>query len=223
MALTVEQKRRLLTKADELATDLASGDVTRSEWRHVLDGLYLAPGHPDQRRASTRELVEALPKSGIVGRSKKTVGQLTHVGTIFRDVLSEDYPEAELRFLLGWTTRLLDTYEKERKLGISVPKPSGLGKSKPKPAPAPKGPQKEIWHGATVSFDAGGGGIVRAVGTDRRTAEARQDKARKVVEAMDEDARQKLVKRRKSLTSDVEVEKVGASWHILAVREASRS
>lgn len=215
--LTAEQKRRLLTRAEDLANELASGDVTRSEWRHVLDGLYLAPGHPDQRRASTQELVEALPQSGIGGRSKKTVGQLTHVGRIFREVLREDFAEAELRFLLGWTTRLLDTYEKERKLGIRVATPARTDK-KPRPASAPPGPQKEVWHVATVSYDAGGGGIIRAVATDRRTAEARQDKARKVIEALNEDLRVKLVKRRRSLTADVEVEKVGASWHILAVR-----
>lgn len=221
MELTVEQKRRLLTRAEDLANELASGDVTRSEWRHVLDGLYLAPGHPDQRRASTQELVEALPESGIGGRSKKTGGQLTHVGKIFCEVLRENHPEAELRFLLGWTTRLLDTYDKERKLGIRVAPPRAK-KEEPKPAPVPQGPQKEIWHGATVSYDAGGGGIVRAVATDRRTAEARQAKARTVVEAMEKDARQKLVKRRKPVITDVEVEKVGASWHILAVRAASR-
>ncbi len=105
--LVPQRKKQLLADAKTLAAKLAGGLVTRSEWRHVVDALYLAPGSPRERLARARELVDTLPRSWVAGRSKKTRDQLSHVQQIFREILGKKLSPEELRFLVGWTTRLL--------------------------------------------------------------------------------------------------------------------
>lgn len=231
MNLNAETKRRLLRSAEDLAADLAQGGATRSEWRHVIDALYLTPGGPD-RLTTASDLINALPESWLRDRSRKTESQLLKVHSTFQRVLRQGHSEAEMRFLLGWTTRILDADQKEqRRQGhgqrpprqpqpARTPRPPEPHPERSTAPPAPQGPQRERWTRATVSFNAGGGGVLRAMAADRRVAEARQDAAQKLLEALGEETRTKLVKRRRTLQFDVDVEKLGASWHLVGLREA---
>ncbi len=105
--LSPQRKKQLLADAENLTAKLAGGSVTRSEWRHVVDALYLVPGSPQKRLQRARELVDTLPTSWVASRSKKTRGQLSHVRQTFREILGKKLSSEELRFLVGWTTRLL--------------------------------------------------------------------------------------------------------------------
>jgi hypothetical protein len=236
MNLSPDVKRRLLSSAEELAADLARGGATRGEWRHVIDALYLAPGDPVRKPDTACEVIEALPESWLIGRSRQTERQLIQVRTTFRRILQHGYSDSELRFLVGWTTRILDAQEKERKREARfgpgprrqhLDRPPRPPKDRPRASrptePAvhtPKGPTREIWRQATVTYVAGGGGLLRAVTADRRSAEARQDDARKLLEVLGQNTRTKLVEKKRPLQMEVEVEKIGTSWHLAELREA---
>jgi hypothetical protein len=105
--LSAEQKRELLAKAKDCAAELAGGEVTRSEWRHVAAAFFHAPCPPARRLAQARELIEALPSSWVRNRSNKTAKQLARVQLTLRRILGQKLSEEELRFLVGWTARLL--------------------------------------------------------------------------------------------------------------------
>jgi len=245
MNLSPDIKRRLLRSAEDLAAELARGGATRSEWRHVIDALYLVPGDPARRPNAARELVDALPESWLRGRSRQTERQLIQVRATFRRVLQHGYSDPEMRFLLGWTTRILDAAEKERKREVRFgPRKQAPGPRKqlsgPPPRPPKDGPRgsrleggdivrtakeptREVWPGATVTYVAGGGGLLRANAAERRPAEARQDAARKLIEVLSEETRTRLVGRRRPVQIEVEVEKIGTSWRLVNLREGRRS
>ncbi len=113
--LTPRRKSDLMRTAAELADELDRGSATRSECRHVIDTLFLSHGDFPQRLAKAREITDALPDSWLKARGQSTVRKLTQVKSTFRRVLRERYDERELRFLLGWTARILHTWEKEKK------------------------------------------------------------------------------------------------------------
>ncbi len=80
-------------------------------------------------------------------------------------------------------------------------------------------PDRETWHAALVSYDPGGG-VLRAASAGN-TAESRQQEAKLLIEKLSPEARERMVerKKRKSITADVDVERVGRSWWLVAVRE----
>ncbi len=219
-----KRKNELLRLAYDLALELAEGGARRGEWRYVLDALYLAPYADPRRRDEARDFVEALPDSWLRHRSKQSGRQLRQVRSTFRHVMREGYGDEELRFLLGWTARILDTNEKERKREEKAKKegkwtPRTPRTEKAKPPQARTEPGRETWRAAMVSYEAGNG-VVRASSAGK-TAEALKDDSKRLIDKLSPEARERMVerKKRKSIKADVEVERVGRSWRLVAVRE----
>ena len=105
--LSPERKRVLLADAEKFAADLAGGLVTRTEWSHVPNALYLG-GNPSKRNLEhAEELIEALPESWVRRRSNKTPGQLNQIQFTFRKIRRKNLEGEELRYLLGWVSRFL--------------------------------------------------------------------------------------------------------------------
>lgn len=113
--LTADRKHELLRRAHTLATNLNTGEVTRSELRPVLNVLFL-PAQPwSQRLERARQLTQALPESWAAHRSGKTRPQFARVRAALRTLLQESLSEEDFRFLLGWTSRLVHIAELARK------------------------------------------------------------------------------------------------------------
>jgi hypothetical protein len=113
--LTVDRKHDLIKRAQSLATNLNAGEVTRSELRPVLNALFLPATPWSERLEKARQLLEILPESWVASRSGKTRPQLARVRGTLRSILQESLREEELRFLLGWTSRLVHIPELEKK------------------------------------------------------------------------------------------------------------
>ncbi len=105
--LSPQQKKKLHEQAERLAAELAGSQVTRSEWRRAVDALYLVPGPAEGRVKRANELIDALPNSWVSNRSKRTRQQLNQVRQTFRQVMRQRLSAEELRYLVGWTSRLL--------------------------------------------------------------------------------------------------------------------
>jgi hypothetical protein len=107
--LTAQAQRRLFLEAEALAGRLVAGGVTRTELRYLLNPLFLPPEPWPKRLATARRLLTALPSSWVGKRSNQTPARLFRLQEALRDVLREDAREDELRYLLGWTARLVHT------------------------------------------------------------------------------------------------------------------
>jgi hypothetical protein len=109
------RKRQLLERAESLTGQLTRGQVTRAELKPVLNVLFL-PGVPWQERLErARRLWDHLPESFVVERSKKSRPQWTQVRSMFQEVFRESFTEEELRFLLGWVSRLVHIHDLKKK------------------------------------------------------------------------------------------------------------
>lgn len=113
--LTPATQRRLFAQAQALAERLAEGGVTRAELRYVLNPLFLPPEPWTNRLGAARRLLDALPTSWVGERTKQTRGRLLRVQGVLREILREDSREEELRYLLGWTARLVHIRDVEAK------------------------------------------------------------------------------------------------------------
>ena len=109
------RKQELLKRATKLTTGLAAGEVTRAELRPVLNVLFLPAMPWNDRLSQARQLLGALPESWVARRSGKTRPQYGRVRMALKSVLDEALSEEELRFLLGWTARLVHVQELARK------------------------------------------------------------------------------------------------------------
>lgn len=127
----------------------------------------------------------------------------------------------EYLYVLEWVRRLLPSAgsaTEDRARGETAARP-------PRPtgqlAQELKSPHQETWRTALVSYDAGGGGVVRA-SLAGKTAEARQAGARLLIETLSPKARERMVeqKKRKPIKAEVDVERLGRSWRLVAVRES---
>jgi CRISPR-associated protein Csm5 len=93
----------------------------------------------------------------------------------------------------------------------SVSKPAAEEKSKLQVAPV-----EETWESAAVSFNAGGGGVVTAKSTDKKTAEIRGKE--KALAATDASLHKKLFDGKKTLPkARVTVRKAGNNWQIVKI------
>jgi|GEM_PF-4200426 len=102
------RKAHLLEQAQQYAGELAAAEVGRNEWLRVLD---IVEAHPKLEEA--RDLVQRLPGSWVSSRSRKGPKQWQQVARTFDSVVQHRLPDVELRFLLGWTARILLVKEKE--------------------------------------------------------------------------------------------------------------
>ncbi len=135
-----------------------------------------------------------------------------------------DLTAEECLYVLSWARRLMpsESVAKERPARNG----SAVSPSRPKPRTAGelarelRNPDRETWSGATVSYDPGGGGVVRAA-SGGKTAEARQNDAKLLIERLSPEARERMVerKKRRPVKADVDVERVGRSWRLVAVTE----
>ncbi len=112
--LSPERKKSLLSEAEKLAADLAGGLVTRTEWSHVPNALYLGADPAKRDLQHAEELIEALPRSWVRGRSNKTPGQLNQVRHTFGTIRRKKLDDEELRYLLGWVSRFLRIRQQKR-------------------------------------------------------------------------------------------------------------
>lgn len=114
MMLSPERKKNLLKEAEELAGALAGGLVTRTEWSHVPNALYLGADLSRRDPRHAEELIEALPSSWAGKRSNKTRDQLNQVRHTFRGIRRKKLNAEELRYVLGWVSRLLRIRQRKR-------------------------------------------------------------------------------------------------------------
>ncbi len=143
--LTPQIQRRLFTRAQSLAERLIGGGVSRAELRCVLNPLFL-PAEPWARRLDTaRRLLEALPLSWVADRTKQTRSQLLRVREVVGELLRGNPDEQELRYLLGWTARLVHTRDLEARQRTESREPRGGDRGRrdqprhdPRPGPAGK-------------------------------------------------------------------------------------
>lgn len=107
---------------------------------------------------------------------------------------------------------------KEKPGIISVPHVSDSQLKKSPPAIfAP--PSEEIWENASVSFNAGSGGVVTARGQDKKTAEIRGKE--KALNATNASLHKKLFDGKKTLPkARVTVRKTGNAWEIIKIEPA---
>lgn len=102
-----QRKHELLKRAESLSASLATGGVSRAELRPVLNALFLPAAPWAERLKQAQQLLEALPESWVSTRSGQSRPQLGRVRAAFRPVLKEGLSEEDLKFLLGWTARLV--------------------------------------------------------------------------------------------------------------------
>lgn len=107
--LSMQQQQALLQKAEGLAQPLIQGGVSRSEIRPVLNALFLPAGPWADRVQRALLLLEQLPESWVGKRSNTARERHARVRSAFRPLLRNPLPPEELRFLLGWATRLVHT------------------------------------------------------------------------------------------------------------------
>jgi hypothetical protein len=113
--LAAKRQEDLLQRATEIAEGLARGGVTRAEIRPVLNALFLPSGSWAERLKQAKELMERLPESWVGKRSNTARERYARVRSAFRPLLEAPLPPAELRFLLGWITRLVHVADLEAK------------------------------------------------------------------------------------------------------------
>jgi hypothetical protein len=107
--LSMQCQHDLLLKARDLAQPLVQGGVTRSEIRPVLNALFLSTGAWADRLKQAQALLEQLPESWVGNRSNNARERHARVRSAFRPLFREPLPAEEMRFLLGWVTRLVHT------------------------------------------------------------------------------------------------------------------
>jgi CRISPR-associated protein Cmr6 len=90
------------------------------------------------------------------------------------------------------------------KLAISAPAAEAQQKVTREPVPsqtAASGTKEEIWEKATMTWNAGGGGVVKAEAPGQKRAEARGKAAQDFLSTLTEQQRTQLLDRRKELTN----------------------
>ena len=102
-----ERKRALLEEAERLVRTLRGSDVKRSEVSPVVNLALASQGTWPQRLAKAKALAERLPDSWLRLRSKSMPEKLSAVKAALLEALGRHDSEEEVRFLLGWTLRLL--------------------------------------------------------------------------------------------------------------------
>ncbi len=105
--LKPERKKVLLADAKTFSATLAGSEVTRSEWSHVPNALYLGADPSKRDLATAQELIAALPGSWVGRRSGKTRKQLNQVRLTLQEIARKNLDDEELRYLLGWISRML--------------------------------------------------------------------------------------------------------------------
>ncbi len=106
------RKRELLNQARAFLNKEAS-EITRSEWRYLVDAIYLSgESRPVEH---TRDVLEVLPQSWLKGRSNQLPARLRQLKETFRRIRGLKLEGEELRFLLGWMDRFLRIRDDERR------------------------------------------------------------------------------------------------------------
>jgi hypothetical protein len=105
--LSDERKRDLLEEAERLVRALRGVEAGRAEVSPVVNVLLLAPGTWNERRTKARAIATMLPTSWLKDRSKAMPRRLPQVREVLLQVLDRHQKEEEVRFLLGWTLRIL--------------------------------------------------------------------------------------------------------------------
>jgi len=101
------RRAALLSRAEALATELHDAKVKRSEVTSAINAMLYSQGPWNVRAARGRELAETLPVLWMKGRGATVPERLRKVREVVTQILSEYETEREVRFLLGWTLRLL--------------------------------------------------------------------------------------------------------------------
>jgi hypothetical protein len=101
------RRAELLEQAEALAGELLEANVKRNELTAAINGLFYSRGSWEDRRRRGRMLAEGLPGLWMKHRGGGVPARLEKVRTAVTRVLDEDRPEAELRYLFGWTLRLM--------------------------------------------------------------------------------------------------------------------
>jgi len=111
----VSSKRELMREAETLANQLYRDSVTRTELEQVSSVLFYSTGSWSDRLERARQLTRALPSSWVREWSKQMPRRLKALETLVLPVLDKHPSEPDLRFVLGWTSRLLHIAEKQGK------------------------------------------------------------------------------------------------------------
>jgi hypothetical protein len=110
-------RARLLEQAEDLATELSTAGVKRSELSSTINGLFYSGGSWKDRSRRGRKLAEKVPSLWLKKRGKDAPERLRKVREVVTRVLEEHEAEPDVRFLLGWTLRLLRVREKQERNG----------------------------------------------------------------------------------------------------------
>lgn len=110
-----ERKRELMREAESLASQLHRESVTRTELEQVSSLLFYSTGSWSDRLERARQLTRTLPGSWVQKWSKQMPRRLKALETVVLPVLDKHPSEPDLRFVLGWTSRLLYIREKQGK------------------------------------------------------------------------------------------------------------
>lgn len=106
-----DRRTILLEEADTLATELLAADVRRNEITSTMNVLFYSPGTWQQRLRRGRMLAAKVPTLWLKIRGKGAPERLKKVSEVLGRVLDEHPSEAEVRYLLGWTLRLMRARE----------------------------------------------------------------------------------------------------------------
>jgi len=110
-----DRQRELMREAETLASRLYRESVTRTELEHVSSLLFYSTGPWRARLERARQLTRTLPSSWVRKWSKQMPRRLKALETLVLPVLDKHPSEPDLRFVLGWTSRLLHIQEKQGK------------------------------------------------------------------------------------------------------------
>lgn len=107
MTQTTDWRLPLLHRAEALASELHEAGVKRSDLTSAINGMLYSQGPWKVRADRGRELARILPNLWMKGRGGTVPARLRTVSEVVTGLLSEYQTEREVRFLLGWTLRLL--------------------------------------------------------------------------------------------------------------------
>lgn len=115
--LNADQRRELVGEAERLVNRLRKTGAGRAELSDVANVLVQDRTPWPERVEKARRIAELLPRSWKKERSGSTPERLRTVREVFLDLLGRHEDEEEVRYLLGWTMRLLHVRELEEGKG----------------------------------------------------------------------------------------------------------